>query len=284
MAIAFISSELDRRADLRTDQGRLSELVADRAARIVCLAGDQVWTRGAQLAFAPPGAVGEALFLGIDPTGAPWFAAPAPEGVELTSLRNLMLAHDVPARELSILAQARSVLGWHTSHRFCSKCGQETTMLDAGYRRNCNACHVDHFPRTDPVVIMAIVEGDAILLGRQPAWARGLYSALAGFLEPGETIEQAVVREAREEAGVSVEDIRYVASQPWPFPSSLMIGMTARACSRELVVDNSELEDAAWFSKDKVQMMLAGTHPDGLHIAGDFAIVHQIITMVVDAL
>jgi NAD+ diphosphatase len=285
VTIAFISSELDRSAQLRPDAAHIAKLQAAHDARFVWVKGDHVWTQGGQLRLTPARQAiqeCEAIFLGVDPAGVPWFAARAPDDAELTSLRELMVTTVVPAAQLSIVAQARSMVSWHESHAFCSKCGHATKMVDAGYRRQCDRCSAAHFPRTDPVVIMAVVEGDAVLLGRQATWPPGMYSALAGFMEPGETIEQAVAREVREEAGVGVGDIRYVASQPWPFPSSLMVGMLARAQSRELTIDHSELEDVRWFGKADAQLMLARKHPQDLFAAHPHAIAHQLIAAALD--
>jgi NAD+ diphosphatase len=167
---------------------------------------------------------------------------------------------------------------WHEKHGFCAACGQQTEMTDAGYRRHCPACKTDHFPRTDPVVIMAVRRGNHILLGRQKAWAAGMYSAIAGFMEPGETIEQAVAREVREETGIIAEKVSYIASQPWPFPSSLMIGCIAEAQSEAISLDDQELENARWFAFDEVRLMLAGKHPEGLHASHPWAIAHSVIS------
>jgi NAD+ diphosphatase len=278
LSLAFITSPLDRAAEIRNSSNRLNELAAVGASCCVAVLGDQVQTEAGQV-FIQRGAIAAgSVFLGLDENKTAWFARPAVETSELTGLRDLMLAGDADAGLLSILAQARSMVGWHATHGFCAKCGAATDMADAGYRRHCAGCGADHFPRTDPVVIMAVVEGDAMLLGRQAAWKPGMYSALAGFMEPGETIEQAVAREVREEAGVVVHDACYVACQPWPFPSSLMIGMVAKAASRDLKIDHSEIEDARWFSKTEIRQMLERTHPDNLYAAHPYAIAHRIIS------
>ena len=147
----------------------------------------------------------------------------------------------------------------------------------AGWRRDCPVCKAIYFPRTDPVVIMLAVNGAACLLGRQPRFPKGMYSALAGFVEPGETIEAAVRREVREEAGVSCRAVQYFASQPWPFPASLMIGCFAEAESRSLEVDRVELEDARWFSRDEAIALIEGRHPDGLAAPNPMAIAHHLL-------
>ena len=151
-------------------------------------------------------------------------------------------------------------------------------MADAGYKRICSNCKTEHFPRTDPVVIMAVRHKDQVLLGRQASWPPNMFSALAGFMEPGETIEQAVAREVLEEAGIKVGAVSYVTTQPWPFPSSLMIGMIAEATTTEIKLDPAELEDARWFTRADLEMMLVGTHPEGLYASRPQAIAHAVVT------
>ena len=180
----------------------------------------------------------------------------------VTDLRSIAVRGLVPAEELGILAMAKSMLDWHNRHRFCANCGAPTEAAQAGFRRDCAACGAQHFPRTDPVVIMLITRGDKCLMGRQSRFADKMYSCLAGFLEPGETIEDAVRRETFEEAGIRVGEIRYLASQPWPFPSNIMIGCVGEAITEEIDFDRDELEDARWFTKDDVRRMLEGTHDD----------------------
>jgi NAD+ diphosphatase len=174
------------------------------------------------------------------------------------------------------------MLDWHQRHRFCANCGERSRVSSAGWRRDCAACGAQHFPRVDPVVIMLAVDGDRCLLGRQPRFAVGMYSALAGFLEPGETIESAVRREIMEEAGISCGEVTYFASQPWPFPSSLMIGCFAQARDTDIVVDLTELEDARWFSRAEVAQMLADTHPGGMSSPKPFAIAYHLMKAFVE--
>ena len=183
---------------------------------------------------------------------------------------------------LPALAEAKALLLWHARHRFCSVCGQPSRLDQAGWRRSCPACGAEHFPRTDPVVIMLTADGDRCLLGRQARFAPGMWSCLAGFVEPGEAIEEAVRRETFEEAGVRCGPVRYVGSQPWPFPMSLMIGCIAEALNTDLVIDRTELEDLRWFSRDEVAAMLAGRHPDGLTAPPPIAIANFIIRGWVD--
>lgn len=277
MTLAYVSSPLDRVHDFRLMPEKIATFRSRPDCVVLRIRGDLVETRdGVPLHHKGPSGASE-IFLGLAPDGAPWFAGPAPETTSLSPLRGLMLEGHVSAAELSILAQARSLVHWHERHGFCANCGTATEMADAGYRRVCPACKAEHFPRTDPVVIIAVRDGSNILLGRQAAWAEGMYSALAGFVEPGETIEQAARREVFEESGIRVGAITYIASQPWPFPSSLMIGLVGEAVSRDVVVDTKEIEDARWFSRDEVAQMLARTHPKGLHASHPYAIAHVLL-------
>jgi NAD+ diphosphatase len=187
-----------------------------------------------------------------------------------------MLEH-LPAGEAATYAAARSLVDWHARHGFCAKCGNSTEAFRAGWARQCPACGAQHFPRTDPVVIMLAVDGNRCLLGRSPCFVPTMWSCLAGFVEPGESIEDAVHRETREEAGITCGRVVYFASQPWPFPASLMIGCHAEALTHEIVVDREELEDARWFSKDEIGTMLMRKHPQGLTTPPPVAIAHHII-------
>jgi NAD+ diphosphatase len=163
--------------------------------------------------------------------------------------------------DAALLATARALLLWHRSHRFCSACGQRSDPAEAGWRRSCPACGTHHFPRSDPVVIMLVTRGNRLLLGRSPGWPEGMYSLLAGFVEPGETIEAAVRREVREETGITVGAVRYLASQPWPFPASLMLGCGAEALDEAITLDPVELEDARWLTREELVAVLGGRHP-----------------------
>lgn len=164
-------------------------------------------------------------------------------------------------RDAELAATARAIFSWHDGHGFCAKCGVETVMSHAGWQRNCPACNASHFPRTDPVVIMLITHGDSVLMGRSPGWPQGMYSLLAGFVEPGETLEAAVRREVFEESGVRVGEVGYLSSQPWPFPASLMFGCSGHATSTEINIDPIEIEDAMWVSRDEMMQAFAGEHP-----------------------
>ena len=241
-------------------------------------------------------------FLGLAPDGAPIFIALLPdeaveqradtsdgfldrrilvvpdrEDLKLVDLRSIAAGGLVPQDQGAMLAAAKALMNWHMRHQFCSNCGAPTEVAVAGWRRDCPVCKAIHFPRTDPVVIMLAVDGDACLLGRQPRFPKGMYSALAGFVEPGETIEAAVRREVREEAGVACRSVQYFASQPWPFPASLMIGCFVEAESRSLEVDRVELEDARWFSRDEAIALVEGRHPDGLLAPAPMAIAHHLL-------
>ena len=164
-------------------------------------------------------------------------------------------------RDAELAASGRAIFSWHESHGFCAKCGVQSVVSNAGWQRDCPACHAHHFPRTDPVVIMLITNGDNVLMGRSPGWPEGMYSLLAGFVEPGETLEAAVRREVFEESGVRVGDVSYLSSQPWPFPASLMFGCAGVALSDEINIDPVEIEDAMWVSRDEMMRIFAGQHP-----------------------
>lgn len=194
-----------------------------------------------------PGDEAGALFLGLSEAG-PLFAVER-EGAAVTGLRELTAS--LPAERLGVVAYASALASWARATRFCGRCGAATEPREAGHVRVCANGH-SHHPRTDPVVIMLVTSGDVVLLGRQAAWPAGRYSALAGFVEPGESLETAVAREVREEAGVEVRDVRYVASQPWPFPLSLMLGFHATHVSGDPAPGDAELEDVRWFCRDEV--------------------------------
>jgi NAD+ diphosphatase len=192
-------------------------------------------------------------------------------------LRSIAIQGLVAPEHAAALAEAKALLTWHGRHRFCSNCGTPTNVGDAGWRRDCPNCKAQHFPRTDPVVIMLAIDGNNCLLGRQRRFGAGMWSCLAGFVEPGETIEQAVRRETLEEAGIPCGTVSYFASQPWPFPMSLMIGCHAQALANNIKVDHNELEDARWFPREEAAAMLARQHPEGLSTPPPFAIAYHII-------
>ncbi|WP_019906548.1 NAD(+) diphosphatase [Methylobacterium sp. 77] len=265
-----------------------SRIVLMAGDRIV-LAGDTALLTSGQAAAACHGDL--TLFLGrLD--GAPVFAcAIAPEaadafdadpGFRTTDLRSLAAENAVAPHELGLLATARSILAWHARHGFCANCGTATGFAAGGFRRECPTCGTHHFPRVDPVVIMLIARGDRCLLGRSPRFKEGMYSCLAGFLEPGETIEDAVRRETLEEAGLRIGAVTYHASQPWPFPSSLMIGCVAESLDDTITIDPAELADARWFSREDVSAMIAGTQAEGLTVPPPMAIAHLLMRAFVE--
>lgn len=183
----------------------------------------------------------------------------------------------VSMRDAALIAQAKAMIDWHQRHGFCPRCGAPTKLMDAGYRRLCDKCNSEHFPRVDPVVIMLATEGDACLIGRGKLFPAGMFSALAGFIEPGETIEEAVRRELMEEASVKVGDVTYYATQPWPFPSSLMIGCFAKAENRDVKPDETELAEVRWIERRTARALIEGKQVDGLRVPPPIAIAHHLI-------
>jgi len=293
--LGYTDSVVERGTELRHDPTAIAALEADARARAVVISGERVvmhkgmpfndptFTLAAANAVSPKQ---EQVFLGRH-NGAPLFgiaidpdatdALKSRDDLLVTDLRSIAVGALVAPPHLPPLAQAKAVLAWHSRHRFCSNCGAPTQVVEAGWRRDCAVCDAQHFPRTDPVVIMLAINGERCLLGRQQRFAKGMWSCLAGFVEPGETIEDAVRRETLEEAGIKCGRVAYFASQPWPFPMSLMIGCHAQALTTELKVDRSELEDARWFERDEVTAMMLRQHPDGLTATHPHAIAHHII-------
>ncbi len=281
-APGFTGGTLDRADRVRHEPALLAAAEADSRARLLVLHGldpklDEadrlVWT---SLDAAP----GERLFLGFD-EGVPLFAAAPPHGQVFPGVRSpalFAMLDRFRAEEAALYAAARSLVDWHSRHGYCAVCATPTTIFRAGWGRSCPNCHAEHFPRVDPVVIMLAELGDKVLLGRQPPWPPGRYSALAGFLEVGESIEEAVRREIFEEAGVRVGAVRYVASQPWPFPSSLMIACIGEAKDEAITIDVHELEDARWFSRDDVGRALARDPDAPFGAPPPYAIAHTLLT------
>ncbi len=185
------------------------------------------------------------------------------------------IAMRLPEPEAAIAATAKAVFEWRRRHRHCAVCGHASHVAEAGWKRVCRACGAEHFPRTDPVVIMLVHRGDRCLLGRQAAWPAGMFSALAGFVEPGESFEEACAREIREEASLETRRVRYHSTQPWPYPSSLMIGLMAEVEPGEPVADQTELESVRWFDRDEARALLAAQA--GPRAPGALAIAHQLI-------
>lgn len=218
-------------------------------------------------------AIRERLFLGVDKKGAAIFALDMDDTFNLDASPIAGLGEFLDARaafstlgalEANLASTARSLFEWHRSHGFCAKCGHASNLSEAGWKRTCPSCSAEHFPRTDPVAIMLAVKGNKCLLGRQAIWPPGFYSCLAGFVEPGETVEQAAARELLEEAGIQAdwENAEYLFAQPWPFPSSLMVGLILHANTEDIQVEQDELEEARWFTREEARQIIAGTHKD----------------------
>ena len=293
--LGYTASSIERAADLRQNAAAMAALQSDRGAGAYAIGGELVVLKKAAEVndplFTPAqaralGCTAEIVFLGLiesaprfaialDPAAAE--ALKAREDLVVTDLRSIAVRGLVASEHLPPLAEAKALVGWHARHRFCSNCGGGTDLVEGGWRRDCPSCHAQHFPRTDPVVIMLPVAGERCVLGRSHRFQPGMWSCLAGFVEPGEAIEEAVRRETREEAGIVCGRVRYFASQPWPFPASLMIGCHAEARSHEIVIDRSELDDARWFDREEVATMLLRSHPAGLTTPPTVAIAYHII-------
>ncbi|HEY6868812.1 MAG TPA: NAD(+) diphosphatase [Novosphingobium sp.] len=283
VAISFAGSRIDRSDHIRGNPELLSAQFTP-AARLMLLdgllprLGDDEGLLWGSLADADPAA--ELVFLGLL-DGRACFAPVPPQGSVGDAPPRLAwdLIGRLGAEDLAHYGGAKALVDWHARHRFCARCGAPTLLAKGGWQRDCSreACRAQHFPRVDPVTIMLVEHAGQLLLGRQPRFPAGHYSALAGFVEPGETIEEAVAREVLEEAGVRVRDVTYVASQPWPFPSSLMIGCHARADDPALTIDATELEDARWFTRAEVAAALAGDPAAPLTVPPARAIAHQLI-------
>lgn len=307
--VAFGGSGLNRAAELRTDPDRIAELQADPAARCMAIwrgkilidrtaANAIVWLNKHHdiWGHAPE----KPMFLGLDDAGprfacdvSDWqpkaideaamsaffdpneYAYPGlPEGQVFAELRGIM--GQLTPRDAEFSATAKALLEWHSTHRFCARCGESSEIINAGWQRSCPVCGGQHFPRTDPVVIMLITHNNSVLVGRSPHWPEGMYSLLAGFVEPGETIEAAVRREVLEESGIKVGPVTYLASQPWAFPNSLMIGCAGVALNTEIVVDPLELDDAIWVSREDMALSFTGKHPQ-INPAREGSIAHFLL-------
>lgn len=293
--VTFGGSGLDRAGEVRCNPAALSTAMADPAARAI------VFWKGKALISAerPAGLIRLALDhaalrdAGIPPIllgredGAPVFAvdlsAWAPADLDISTLGGFMDPSEqrhpglpdwmifvelrrvmtwLSPRDAELAATGKAVFGWHEIHRFCARCGAPTDVAHGGWQRICPSCGASHFPRTDPVVIMLITSGNSLLVGRSPGWPQGMYSLLAGFVEPGETLEAAVRREVFEEAGVRVGEVGYLASQPWPFPASLMLGCWGQATSKDITIDPVEIEDARWVTREEMMVVSQGHHPE----------------------
>ncbi len=260
--LAFTGHDLDRDDHTRADPARLAEMRERSDARMLALEGVMPRFADDGLLVTDMSGVGaddELVYLGLRDQ-APLFVQVPPEGDmrQAVTMRETMMAlMQLPAAELALFGGARSIADWHARHRFCAQCGGGTHIAKGGWQRNCKVCQAAHFPRVDPVAIMLVEHDGALLVGRGRGWPERSYSALAGFVEPGESVEEGVVREVFEEVGVRVRDVSYIASQPWPFPSQLMIGCHSFADSRELTIDETEIEDAQWFTRAQVADAMA---------------------------
>jgi NAD+ diphosphatase len=255
----YVAQALNRAAHRRRDGEWLARARRDPAARVLCLSElliPMLGTEDCPMLHAPALAeLGrelppDSVFLG-ERDGVPWFACDLSEwqpAARLVELRSISLL--LPAEDAATAAYARALAHWHRGHRFCGQCGGPTEPTQGGHARLCPSCGRESFPRTDPAVIVLVTHGDLCLLGRSPRFPRGMYSTLAGFVEPGESLEQTLCREVFEEVGVVLDDIHYRASQPWPFPQSLMLGFRATARATALVLDREEIEDAIWLERE----------------------------------
>lgn len=298
---------LERAGAQRCDEPWLKAHLADPAARFLMLvdlkpvistpsAGEFStlrWLSGTELkSLALP--TSDALFLGIGKDGSAHFALPitdhlaraTPGALEYlrpaVDLRSLAMQGALSPEELSLAGQARALAQWHENARCCGRCGSTLLIKDGGWRRKCWGCGLDWFPRTDPVVIMLITDGERCLLAHEHRYVDKMYSTLAGFLEPGEDIEHAVRREVLEETSIRVGRVVYHSSQPWPFPHSLMLGCVGYALSTEIQIDKNELADARWFSREEARAMLERRHPEGLTAPARHAIANALITTFVE--
>lgn len=265
----FAGNPLDRAQQQRLDDAWLAGSLADGSSRFLPLhrlealvkrdGSGLAWARRGILDRVPSapdplllGLLGGVAHYAVDVSSLTDAGAELGLGEVAEFLDVRAVAGQLSAEESGIVAQARALVDWHATHPFCARCGAATAVAQGGALRRCTRCNAEHFPRVNPVVIMLVVSGDRCLLGRQRAWPAGMYSTLAGFVEVGETIEEAVRREVAEESGIRVGEVRYHSSQPWPFPSSLMIGCLAEALSEELTIDKHEIEDARWFDRPTV--------------------------------
>jgi NAD+ diphosphatase len=276
----FTGSTLDRADNLRLDPQRIAAMAGDPRAHLLQLSElDPVLDENGRLRWSaltelPPGQ--ELIFLGLE-EGRPLFA-PLPR-IEQSGQRAwhiFTLLNAMSGGDAAVWGTARSLIEWHNRHRFCANCGTATEVFRAGWGRKCAACSAEHYPRVDPVVIMLAEHEGRVLVGRQPQYPAGRYSALAGFVEPGESIEEAVARELKEEAGISVRGVRYVASQPWPFPGQLMIACIAEAEDDALAIDRTELEDAKWVDRAGVSAAMAGAPGAPFLAPPHFAVAHTL--------
>jgi len=284
----FTGNPLDRSSGRRIDEAWLAAQAAHPQARFLAMRALHAAVHAteephlawlAREAIEALGVAGDLVLLGIEDE-VPHFAVPVPTAVEahegLAFAEARGLGSTLPMHEAGILAQARSMLDWHARHRFCSECGGETVAAEGGARRHCLACGAHAYPQVSPSIIVLVERDGRCLLAKRAGGAVNRYSCVAGYVEPGESIEEAVAREVQEEVGVPVTDVRYHSSQPWPFPATLMIGCTARATAEDIHVDEHEIGEAHWFTRDDARRALARTNPD-LTVPEPVAIAHHLI-------
>jgi NAD+ diphosphatase len=278
--LALARSALDRATERRRDPAWVDACWADERCRVLLVSDGRVpvdddvtvlrLSSPKDLGATPPA---ERYLLGLDDDGVPYFAVPGEAEGRLVSLREAgTLLSD---RDVGLVVHAIALANWHSTHPCCARCGAETIPSDGGHVRRCPACRAEHFPRTDPAIIVLVHDdADRCLLGRQPSWPVGRFSTLAGFVEPGEPLEHAVIREVREETGIEIVDPSYAGSQPWPFPSSLMLGFFARAVTTEIRVDGDEIAEARWLSRDE---LLQAVQSGELLLPGKVSIARRLI-------
>ena len=292
--VTFAGGGIERAAEIRSNEKRIAGLLARPDARVALLwQSKPLFADDGSLNWVPPThaflnhGIERPIFLGFE-SGAPRFASDVsgwnppdkcdsppddildnaeqrsdllPNGSSFANLRTRMSG--LSPSDAELVASAKALAGWHATHRYCARCGHPTVPVMAGWQRKCPTCNADHFCRTDPVVIMLVLSGNRLLLGRSPGWPDGMRSLLAGFIEPGETVEAAVRREVHEETSVVVGEVNYLASQPWPFPASLMIGCRAIAISEEIRVNTDELENAEWVEREDLLETYANVDGSG---------------------
>jgi NAD+ diphosphatase len=304
-----ISAEqtLDRMAEKRNDRAWIEEQLASKNSRFLLYANlslavdseadrgdtklrwhtaEQIRQLGAELS--------DAYLLGRNTDGHAVFAvslseaqaSAAPGGKEalkpLVDLRSLAMQGALPGADLSLAGMGRALSAWHQMSKCCGRCGGYTRVRDAGWRRKCRACGQEFYPRSDPAVIVLITDGTRCLLGHHKRYTHKFYSTLAGFVEPGEDFEGCVRREMREETGITIGEVTYMASQPWPFPHQMMVGCWAQALTTELTLEEEELHDARWFTTDEVKLMMEEKHPEGFTVPGPHSIAYALIKSFAD--
>lgn len=288
---AFTRSPLDRAGHLRKDEGWLKAALANPQALLLPFNNGRPYvfesSGGLFVRWLAPHVYTELgdrdlplVFLGNDENGDPNFACEIADAAALGDLGFFEelrpAAPRLEANKLPIVGTVRALFEWHRRNRFCANCGAPSRVVEAGWVRKCDACNAEHYPRVDPVCIMAPTFGDNVFLGRQKVWPRGMHSALAGFIEPGEAIEEAVARETLEEAGLKVRHVEMHSTQPWPFPHSLMIGVLCEVEDDNDKVDTTELESGRWFTREEARALVAGKHAE-CWAPPPFAIAHQLL-------